>query len=228
MVMDHGALLSASASGAIVVVVYLAVIVIEIAALWKIFEKAGAPGWAAIIPIYNAYVLLEDRRAPGVVALAVLHPADQLDLRDHRGERPVEELRPRHGIHGRPRAASIRSSFPCSASAAPGTSVLPPPPGYSGGPSMGYGSEPSAAPGRGSLGWTRRLQAVTAYALGGSSNGGLRPAGAPAWDRGAAAPGGIPADWYADPTGGHQLRYWNGGAWTEHVSDNGVQAVDPV
>jgi len=26
---------------------------------WKIFEKAGKPGWAAIIPIYNAIVLLE-------------------------------------------------------------------------------------------------------------------------------------------------------------------------
>jgi hypothetical protein len=26
---------------------------------WKIFEKAGKPGWAAIIPIYNYIVLLE-------------------------------------------------------------------------------------------------------------------------------------------------------------------------
>jgi len=26
---------------------------------WKIFEKAGKPGWAAIIPIYNVIVLLE-------------------------------------------------------------------------------------------------------------------------------------------------------------------------
>ena len=26
---------------------------------WKIFEKAGKPGWAAIIPIYNMIVLLE-------------------------------------------------------------------------------------------------------------------------------------------------------------------------
>lgn len=27
--------------------------------MWKIFEKAGKPGWAAIIPIYNMIVLLE-------------------------------------------------------------------------------------------------------------------------------------------------------------------------
>jgi hypothetical protein len=30
-----------------------------IAALWKVFTKAGEPGWAAIVPIYNAIVLLK-------------------------------------------------------------------------------------------------------------------------------------------------------------------------
>jgi len=30
-----------------------------IASMWKIFTKAGKPGWAAIIPIYNLIVLLE-------------------------------------------------------------------------------------------------------------------------------------------------------------------------
>ncbi len=29
--------------------------VIMIVALWKIFTKAGEPGWAAIVPFYNAY-----------------------------------------------------------------------------------------------------------------------------------------------------------------------------
>ncbi|MDO3626861.1 DUF5684 domain-containing protein [Mucilaginibacter sp. BT774] len=33
--------------------------VIMIIAHWKIYEKAGKPGWAAIIPIYNIIVLLE-------------------------------------------------------------------------------------------------------------------------------------------------------------------------
>ena len=28
-------------------------------ALWRIFEKAGKPGWAAIVPIYNVIILLE-------------------------------------------------------------------------------------------------------------------------------------------------------------------------
>src|ERR1700761_8666270 len=33
--------------------------VVMIIAHWKIYEKAGKPGWAAIIPIYNIIVLLE-------------------------------------------------------------------------------------------------------------------------------------------------------------------------
>ncbi|HEY9197243.1 MAG TPA: DUF5684 domain-containing protein [Mucilaginibacter sp.] len=33
--------------------------VITIVGMWKVFEKAGKPGWAAIIPIYNTIVLLE-------------------------------------------------------------------------------------------------------------------------------------------------------------------------
>jgi hypothetical protein len=30
-----------------------------IAGMWKVFAKAGKPGWAAIVPIYNTIVMLE-------------------------------------------------------------------------------------------------------------------------------------------------------------------------
>lgn len=36
-----------------------------------------------------------------------------------------------------------------------------------------------------------------------------------------------PANWYPDPAGRYELRYWNGSAWTEHVSRNGQQSIDP-
>ncbi|MET0765890.1 MAG: DUF2510 domain-containing protein, partial [Blastococcus sp.] len=36
------------------------------------------------------------------------------------------------------------------------------------------------------------------------------------------------ASWLTDPTGAHELRYWNGMAWTEHVSDQGTASVDPL
>jgi uncharacterized protein YxjI len=35
-----------------------------------------------------------------------------------------------------------------------------------------------------------------------------------------------PPNWYADPTGRFQMRYWDGDKWTEHVSTNGVQGTD--
>jgi len=38
---------------------WLAVIVVMIAGMWKVFAKAGKPGWAAIVPIYNTIVMLE-------------------------------------------------------------------------------------------------------------------------------------------------------------------------
>ncbi len=37
----------------------LAFFVFLIATFWKIFTKAGQPGWAAIIPIYNFLILLK-------------------------------------------------------------------------------------------------------------------------------------------------------------------------
>ena len=41
------------------------IVVITIVAKWKIYEKAGQPGWASIIPIYNIYVLLKIVGKPG-------------------------------------------------------------------------------------------------------------------------------------------------------------------
>ncbi len=38
---------------------YVVLIVVLVAAMWKIFVKAGKPGWAAIVPFYNIIVLLE-------------------------------------------------------------------------------------------------------------------------------------------------------------------------
>lgn len=50
---------AAAAGMGVFAIVYVAIIVVLVAALWKIFTKAGKPGWAAIVPIYNIIVLLE-------------------------------------------------------------------------------------------------------------------------------------------------------------------------
>jgi hypothetical protein len=43
-----------------------------------------------------------------------------------------------------------------------------------------------------------------------------------------AHPGRPRADWYVDPVGRHELRYWDGGSWTKWVSDVGTTAEDPL
>jgi hypothetical protein len=40
-------------------IIYAAVLVVGIIAMWRVFTKAGRPGWAAIIPIYNIYTLVK-------------------------------------------------------------------------------------------------------------------------------------------------------------------------
>ena len=39
--------------------VWLAIVILMVVSMWVIFSKAGQPGWAAIIPIYNIVVLLQ-------------------------------------------------------------------------------------------------------------------------------------------------------------------------
>jgi hypothetical protein len=38
-----------------------------------------------------------------------------------------------------------------------------------------------------------------------------------------------PPEWYPDPSGRHQLRYWDGARWTEHAADEATgQVIDPI
>jgi len=51
---------AAAAGGAgIIMLIYLAIVLITVIGMWKMFAKAGQPGWAAIIPIYNIIVWLQ-------------------------------------------------------------------------------------------------------------------------------------------------------------------------
>jgi uncharacterized protein DUF5684 len=49
-------------------------IVLMIAAMWRVFSKAGQPGWAALIPIYNVYVMCKVAGRPGWWLLLMLIP----------------------------------------------------------------------------------------------------------------------------------------------------------
>jgi len=65
---------AAAGIGAGMVIFYLAIIVVLVIGMWKVFEKAGKPGWAAIIPIYNLIVLLEIVGKPMIWILWLIIP----------------------------------------------------------------------------------------------------------------------------------------------------------
>lgn len=46
-----------STIGAVIVVIYLAVAVFYFVAGWKVFAKAGQPGWGVFVPIFNLYLV---------------------------------------------------------------------------------------------------------------------------------------------------------------------------
>ncbi len=64
---DIGALVAKSFFGIMVVVLIISLI--QIISLWFIFEKAEQPGWAVIVPFYNAWVLAEVGDKSGWVGL---------------------------------------------------------------------------------------------------------------------------------------------------------------
>ncbi len=58
----------------VMIVLYVAILILMIAAIWKVFTKAGKPGWASIVPIYNIIVLLEVVGKPWWWLLLMLIP----------------------------------------------------------------------------------------------------------------------------------------------------------
>jgi hypothetical protein len=37
----------------------LAVVLLMVSAMWKVFTKAGQPGWAVLVPVYNIMIMLK-------------------------------------------------------------------------------------------------------------------------------------------------------------------------
>ena len=54
-----------AALGAGVMFALIAFVVILIIAQWKIYTKAGQPGWGCLVPIYNLYLLCKMGDKPG-------------------------------------------------------------------------------------------------------------------------------------------------------------------
>lgn len=80
----------------------------------------------------------------------------------------------------------------------------------------GWGSAPESSPSS----WGASSGDNSGSSWGSQSS---TPASAPA----SASTPAVPPGWYADPAGRYELRYWDGSAWTEHVSRAGQQYTDP-
>jgi hypothetical protein len=60
--------------GTVFLVICLVILVVVLIGMWKVFEKAGQPGWAVLIPIYNAYILTQIAGRPGWWVLLMMIP----------------------------------------------------------------------------------------------------------------------------------------------------------
>jgi hypothetical protein len=263
-----------SGTTALLVVVSIALAILEIAALWRIFTKAGERGWKSLIPIYNTIVLLRIVGRPWwwlllmvipfvgiVVAIVVLHdlskafghgilftlgllllPGIMMLVLAFGGSRY-------HGPGGwlksvSPRAVELAAmsgwgSRGTSTRAEPGNS------GQGGGaaaydgnwargvysPGHGVGgagsSPPFSAGGSGSSPAYGGYQAGDAYGSGSPGSAAAGSGYSPGVSA-ARAPSMAPPSWHPDPRGRHELRYWDGTEWTDHVADAGTQGTDPV
>jgi hypothetical protein len=56
------------------IVLFCVFILFQIIAQWKVFTKAGQPGWACIIPIYNIYIMTKIAGKPGIWVLWMIIP----------------------------------------------------------------------------------------------------------------------------------------------------------
>jgi hypothetical protein len=57
-----------------VLIVYIAILVFMIVSWWILFKKAGQPGWAILIPIYNFLIILRVASRPWWWVFAILLP----------------------------------------------------------------------------------------------------------------------------------------------------------
>jgi hypothetical protein len=59
-------------AGMVALLIGIPLAILMIVSMWKVFQKAGRPGWAAIVPIYNSWVYFEIAGKPGWWSLLTL------------------------------------------------------------------------------------------------------------------------------------------------------------
>ncbi len=70
----YGAQAQGGAGGMIFLAIWLIVCATFIAGAWKVFTKAGQPGWGVLVPIYNAYLMTKIAQRPAWWLILMLIP----------------------------------------------------------------------------------------------------------------------------------------------------------
>ena len=66
--------LAAIGASVFMMAIVCAVVLLAIASMWKVFTKAGQPGWGALVPIYNYLLLIRIVGRPDIWVLFLLIP----------------------------------------------------------------------------------------------------------------------------------------------------------
>lgn len=70
--METTAAQASPVGGIIGLIIFLAICIFLIVAYWKVYTKAGQPGWGCLIPIYNLYLMLKIANKPGWWLILIL------------------------------------------------------------------------------------------------------------------------------------------------------------
>ena len=81
-------------AGMIFMAVWLIVCLTILAGVWKVFTKAGQPGWGVLVPIYNAYLMTKIAQRPAwwvilmfiPVVNILVHVVLSMDIAKHFGK----------------------------------------------------------------------------------------------------------------------------------------------
>ena len=94
LAMGYGSEAQGGTTGMIFMAVWLVVCLTILAGIWKVFTKAGQPGWGAIVPIYNTYLMTKIAQRPAwwlilmfiPVVNIIVHVVLSMDIARHFGK----------------------------------------------------------------------------------------------------------------------------------------------
>ncbi len=200
-------------------------------ALAPLLSEKSAEGWevVSIVSAGTNIVAYLRRQSDGVAAAATAPATEEAATEEPGAEEPAAEEETPVLPGGVEAGAAVAAGSAEAAGGAPAAEPAAEPAGWAAAPEttepeQEAAGEPAAEPAAADTSVADLATEVDATPEPAAEPAPAEPEPAPA---AAAAEPAVPAGWYADPSGRFELRYWDGSAWTEHVSRAGQQFTDP-